>query len=50
LINPDEAQQVIDTWNNITAIDLGQGIHFLQETHPHEIGEGVADWYKAKVM
>ena len=33
---------------NISRLDevhLGDGSHFLQEDHPHAIGEAVADWY-----
>lgn len=30
----------------LETVDLGQGIHFLQEDHPHEIGAGLASWYK----
>ncbi|HEY7074032.1 MAG TPA: haloalkane dehalogenase [Solirubrobacteraceae bacterium] len=29
---------------NLTTVDLGAGIHFLQEDHPHEIGEALARW------
>ena len=31
---------------NISAVDLGQGIHFLQEDSPHVIGEELASWYR----
>jgi len=46
IINPTLAKKIIDTWKNLTAIDLGEGKHYLQESHPHEIGEGIVDWYK----
>lgn len=29
---------------NLQTVDLGAGIHYLQEDHPHEIGEAVAEW------
>jgi haloalkane dehalogenase len=29
---------------NLDTVDLGAGIHFLQEDHPHEIGAGIAGW------
>jgi haloalkane dehalogenase len=32
--------------SNLTTIDVGEGIHYLQEDHPHEIGEGIAKWYR----
>lgn len=32
---------------NLTTIDLGAGLHFVQEDHPHEIGAALAKWYQA---
>ena len=31
---------------NLTTVDLGAGIHFVQEDYPHEIGASLAKWYK----
>ena len=31
---------------NLETVDLGEGIHFVQEDHPHEIGAGIARWLK----
>jgi len=31
---------------SLTTVDVGDGIHYLQEDHPHEIGEGIAAWYR----
>jgi haloalkane dehalogenase len=31
---------------NLETVDLGQGIHFLQEDHPHEIGASLASWMR----
>ena len=31
---------------NITTVYLGEGIHFLQESHPEAIGAAVATWYQ----
>jgi haloalkane dehalogenase len=28
-------------------VNVGDGIHYLQEDHPHEIGTAIADWYAA---
>ncbi len=30
---------------NLKTVDLGHGIHFLQEDHPHQIGAELAAWY-----
>lgn len=32
---------------NLTAVNVGAGVHYLQEDHPHEIGAAIADWYRA---
>jgi haloalkane dehalogenase len=31
--------------SNLDIVDLGDGIHFLQETHPHTIGSELSTWY-----
>lgn len=31
---------------NLTVVDIGPGIHFLQEDNPHLIGAELAAWYK----
>jgi haloalkane dehalogenase len=30
---------------NLDIVDLGEGAHFLQETHPHTIGTELSRWY-----
>jgi haloalkane dehalogenase len=30
---------------NLRVVELGEGIHFLQEDHPHRIGSELARWY-----
>ena len=32
--------------SNLTAVDLGHGIHFVQEDSPHLIGSELARWYE----
>ena len=34
---------------NLELIDLGEGLHFIQEDYLHEIGAGIADWYQRVV-
>ena len=31
---------------NLETVDLGEGLHYLQEDHPHRIGEAIATWYQ----
>jgi haloalkane dehalogenase len=44
-ILPPERLDMFSALSNLTTIDLGPGMHYLQEDHPHEIGEGIAEWY-----
>jgi haloalkane dehalogenase len=31
---------------NLTTSDIGEGLHFVQEDNPHEIGSELCSWYK----
>jgi haloalkane dehalogenase len=31
---------------NLKTVDIGAGVHFVQEDRPHEIGEAIAEWYR----
>lgn len=46
IIKLKEAEHIKKTWNNIEVVFLGKGRHYLQEQYPHEIGEGIVDWYQ----
>ena len=35
-----------DHVRNLTAVDIGPGLHFVQEDRPHEIGEAIGTWYR----
>ncbi|KAK6435254.1 hypothetical protein LTR95_008556 [Oleoguttula sp. CCFEE 5521] len=37
-IKPEKASEYAKKLKNVTMIDLGEGRHYLQEDHPHEIG------------
>ncbi len=34
------------TLKNLTTVDIGPGVHFVQEDNPHKIGEEQAKWYQ----
>jgi len=38
-----------ESFPNLKSVDIGPGVHFLQEDHPHEIGEAVAEWCRTEV-
>ncbi len=46
ILPPPALEQYMSVLSNVTTVDLGEGIHYLQEDHPHEIGEGIANWYR----
>ena len=46
ILPPPALEQYMSVLSNVTTVDLGNGIHYLQEDHPHEIGEGIANWYR----
>ena len=45
-ILPPAALPMVAGMPNLSTIDVGAGIHYLQEDHPHEIGEGIAEWLR----
>lgn len=46
IINPEYLQWCKQNLKNLEIIDIGKGLHFLQEDHPHVIGEELAKWYQ----
>jgi len=46
ITSPEAARWIVENTKNIEARFLGIGIHFLQEDHPHQIGQGIADWLR----
>ena len=46
LIRENIVSWCIKYLKNLSTIDIGKGIHFIQEDNPHMIGEELAKWYK----
>jgi haloalkane dehalogenase len=44
LVSPALAARFATTLHNCKLVELGAGMHFLQEDHPETIGRSVADW------
>ena len=40
-----EAVKIRETFSNTEVVNVGEGLHFLQEDRPHEIGEALSNWY-----
>lgn len=36
-----------ESFPNLETVDIGDGIHFVQEDNPHRIGQKLAEWYRA---
>lgn len=45
LIRDEDVTYIENNLDNTTMVDLGEGLHYLQEDHPHRIGEEIASWY-----
>ena len=46
IINAETLDWCRQRINNLKTVDLGEGIHYLQEDHPQKIGEELAEWYR----
>jgi haloalkane dehalogenase len=47
LITPEVVEWCRQNLTNLKTVDIGQGLHFLQEDNPHLIGSELASWYKS---
>ena len=45
-IKEKDLERIKKTFKNTKLVDLGKGLHFIQEDYPHEIGEEISNWYK----
>ena len=45
IMPPPVVESCKANWSNLETVDIGPGIHFLQEDNPHLIGEKTAEWY-----
>ncbi|HEB02668.1 MAG TPA: haloalkane dehalogenase [Nitrospirae bacterium] len=46
LMKSAEVKWCRDNLSNLKTVDIGPGIHYLQEDNPHLIGKELAGWYK----
>ena len=44
-IKEKDVKVIKSTFKNTELIDLGEGLHFIQEDYPHEIGRALSEWY-----
>jgi haloalkane dehalogenase len=45
IINDKTVEWCRQNLKNLKVVDIGEGIHFLQEDNPHLIGEELAKWF-----
>jgi haloalkane dehalogenase len=45
-IKKKDVEIINKNMKNVKMVDLGKGLHFIQEDYPHEIGSEMAKWYK----
>ena len=47
IINDEAVAWCRQHLSNLKVVDIGAGIHFVQEDNPHRIGEELASWYRS---
>jgi haloalkane dehalogenase len=45
IITPEVVEWCKDKLKNLSTVDIGPGIHYIQEDNPHKIGEELSNWY-----
>ena len=45
IINAEHMQWIEKSIPNTKMVDIGEGIHFVQEDNPHGIGRAISEWY-----
>jgi len=46
IIAEKEVEYIKQNFPNTKMVDIGEGIHYVQEDNPHRIGEEVAKWFQ----
>ena len=44
-IKEKEAEEIRETFVNTDVVHVGEGLHFIQEDCPHEVGGALSSWY-----
>ena len=44
-IQEKDAAKIRETFTNTDVVHVGEGLHFIQEDCPHEIGDALSTWY-----
>ena len=46
IIQKANADYIVENFKNLTHVNIGDGIHFIQEDNPHLIGSEIAKWHQ----
>ncbi len=46
LMSAPLVESLTSTLKNLNTVDIGPGLHFVQEDNPHKIGRELAQWYR----
>lgn len=46
IIREDNVKYIKANFSNLKSVDVGEGLHYIQEDNPHMIGEEIAKWSK----
>ena len=46
IIMKETVEYIESNFSNMKSVDIGEGVHYIQEDNPHLIGEEIAKWYK----
>lgn len=47
IIKKADVEYIKNNFPNTKMVDIGEGLHFIQEDNPHLIGQEIANWYQA---
>jgi len=50
IIRVEEVPWIEENFPNITMIDIGKALHFVQEDNPHTIGRELKNWYRKEIL
>jgi len=46
IVTEDVVEWSRENLKNLDTVYVGEGLHYIQEDHPYEIGESLSDWYQ----
>lgn len=47
IVTDEGVEFIKNNFSNTKMVDIGEGLHFIQEDSPHAIGNAISDWYSS---